>query len=472
MGLTFFSVALLIALVWAVFDRSLVRAIIVAIVPGSMLSGFLLAFSTQGTPLADGALTIFGGLIGLGVGLGIQKVLFKKRSKNRSTQKTPVNPKTKEKSKKPKGHQQLMSMIDKQREKVDRLIAGNVQLFDMGKLFESDDTRPQMSKKEAMDLAEKVAKKLLSPTDMVIRHGQEGLIFLFDGLTLDQAEQKSREIADAISEALSVDDKECPFVAQGFAHELDEFLGDGVIDSVDDLIRLVKIAHDAYMQKEKGVAKELNQSLKLVFRSVLDPQNLTRIGSQIEVHRHSKKSMKPQNVTFGSFDPGLSTELDCIIVEKLTQGVKQSDANASEPLFLTVRYQTLINPLYLDNYLGAIQALPDKIRKDLVFCLIMGDEAPARMGDFVKGLKRFGQAVFLSASEPLKTIEKAKGAGITGMCVQAPDKGWSDEEKVELKAMTLATESRKMQFMIFGVKTQTETVTELGIPFSSALSDS
>jgi hypothetical protein len=288
-------VAVLLAGAWTALDRSLARAIAGSFGCAAILAGFAVMMGGDDVLVTAlrGASAVAGASIGIVVGLVLKAAFAGGADRLRVSEsggkarggKAGATGKPKLSANATEERRKIQAAVGKSRDTAERLVAGNVQLLDLSRLLEPVEGRQQMSRADALRIAEETAKAFLKPADLMVKGGDDGLIFLFDGIGLAEAEKKSREIADAITEALGAGETDSPFMAKGFAYELDDYMQDAMIDSVEDLIRVVKLAHQAFVMKEKSLAKDLDRELQLNPRPVVRPDNLSIIGYEIQVIR-------------------------------------------------------------------------------------------------------------------------------------------------------------------------------------------
>ncbi len=327
-----------------------------------------------------------------------------------------------------------------------------------------------MSRDAAIKIAEETARGFLTPADLMVKADGEGLIFLFDDFDLVQAEAKSQEIADAVSEVLSATGTQSPFMAKGFAYELDDYMRDAMIDSVDDLIRVVKLAHQAFVMKEKNLAKELDRELQLHVRPVVNPGDLRVIGYEVQVERIKPGSggRNRKVLTFSHLKAPYGAEIDCAAVMKLASALRNLDLGRDHAVLLPVRFETLSHPLYLDNLMDALGSLPQNIRTRLVCNLVTGrTSAPPRMDALAKGLRRFCKGVLIHPDHPYSGLEAVRSAGIDGLVVSAAT--FVEDDGLDRLA-DLVTEARKHKLFIalLGAGSQMSLPQERNLPYSWA----
>ena len=473
-------VAVLLAGAWTGFDPNRGRAIAGAFGCAAVLAGFsvMLGGDNMMTTAMQGAAAFVGAGIGIAVGLVLRTALSggaerlrATESGGRATGAGPGSaPKAKASGEATAERKKLQAAVTKSRDASERLVAGNVQLLDLSRLLEPTEGRPRMSRAAAMKIAEETAKAFLKPVDLMVKAGDEGLVFLFDGVKLAEAEAKSEEIADAITEALGAGDADSPFMAKGFAYELDDYMQDAMIDSVDDLINVVKLAHQAFVMKEKSLAKELDRDLQLEARPMVRPDNLSVIGYEIQVERvkSGKDKQKRDVLTVSQLKAPYGAEIDCAAVMKLASALRNLELGRDHAVLLPIRFETLSHPLYLDNLMDALGTLPRNIRTRLVCNLIVDRTSPPpKLDALVKGLRKFSKGVLIHPRHPYRGLDRLKGAGMDGLVVSAAA---FDMEGGEATLAEIVTKARKLKLFVtlLGADSSWKLPQKMNLPYSWA----
>ena len=445
-----------------------------------MLAGFavMLGGDNMMTTAMRGAAAFVGAGIGIAVGLVLRTALSGGAERLRATESgagatgagpgSKPAPKAKASGEATAERKKLQAAVAKSRDAAERLVAGNVQLLDLSRLLESTEGRPRMSRAAAMKIAEETAKAFLKPADLMVKAGEEGLIFLFDGVKLAEAEAKSEEIADAITEALGAGDADSPFMAKGFAYELDDYMQDAMIDSVDDLINVVKLAHQAFVMKEKSLAKELDRDLQLEARPMVRPDNLSVIGYEIQVERVKSGDAKRKRevLTVSQLKAPYGAEIDCAAVMKLASALRNLELGRDHAVLLPIRFETLSHPLYLDNLMDALGTLPQNIRTRLV-CNLLVDRTspPPKLDALVKGLRKFCKGVLIHPRHPYRGLDRLKGAGMDGLVVSAAA---FDMEGGEATVADIVTKARKLKLFVtlLGTDSSWKLPQKMNLPYS------
>jgi len=319
----------------------------------------------------------------------------------------------------------LRASVKRRRDQAERLTAGHVQLIDVGAMVEGGATGG-LSPARALSVAEEVARAMTGPGDILVRMDPDGLAILFDGLDRERAAAQSRRIADATMVALGEVGAGGQFLAEGFAYELDDVLEGAVIDTVEDLVRFVHIAHRTYVAKQRGVARQLEQGLSLMCRPVTGGRGGEAIALEIAVFRRhgegGRVSMRDDG--FASVDPALGAETDCVVLEKVPAAValKADAASPGLPIYVPVRLTTVVNPLYLDNLNAALDALPAAIRQRLVPVVDPAGPGKRGMVPRVRDLLRPRVAAIAIRVVDLDAdVAAAAAAGIATVVLDGPD---------------------------------------------------
>jgi hypothetical protein len=473
-------VAALLAGVWTGLDRSLGRAIAGSLGCGAVMAGFAVILGGDDvlTTALRGAGAMVGASMGIAVGLilksafsgGGERLMVSKGGGKASGAKSGKSGKSKGGPEASEERRKIQAAIGKSRDAAERLVAGNVQLLDLSRLLEPVEGRPRLNRAEALKIAEETAKSFLKPADLMVKAGGEGLIFLFDGVELAEAEEKSREIADAITDALGAGDADSPFMAKGFAYELDDYMQDAMIDSTEDLIRVVKLAHQAFVMKEKSLAKELDRELQLNARPMVRPDTLAIIGYEVQVLRvKSGAAGQTRDVlTFSQLQAPYGAEIDCAAVMKLSSALRNLELGRDHAVLLPIRFETLSHPLYLDNLMDALGTLPKNIQSRLVCNLVIDRTSPPpKLDAMARGLKKFSKGVLIHPKHPYRGLDRAKGAGVEGLVISATA---FDVEGGSETMEALVTKARKLKLFVslLGASAEITLPQKMNLPYSWA----
>ena len=462
---------------WVWFDRSLVRAVFVALGLALVMTG-ISTFISELDSISSMMLDAGTALTFAGVGVAAATVI--KRATAGGGTNLYMEPSTQAHNNEPirdkadaetasELRRNMQNAIQEQRDKTDRLVAGNVQLLDLGKYFEENTEQSVMSRAEVMQVAETIAQSFLKPADVMIHAGEDGLIFLFDGLRLDEAEVQSRAIADAISEALGRSDKSAPFMAKGFAHELDDYMDGAIIDTVDDLIRVVKLAHQAFIQRERSLAKDLDRYLTLETQPILRPGNLDVFGYEVQVQKINSDGGRRETLTFSTLQPPYGSEIDCAMVMKLAAEVRSLEFVMDQVVILPIRFETVTHPLYLDNLMHCLRQLPDRLRVRLVCNLIVDKtSAPPRLDQAIKVLNKVCKGVLLHVSHPFTDIDRTKQFGADGLTLSSDQFDLTNDPQ-DLVEVVRSARQAKLFTVLLGIPNNIKIVHELKVPYSNSV---
>lgn len=318
----------------------------------------------------------------------------------------------------------LRELVARQRERAGRLTAGHVQLIDVGAMVEGA-AASGLSPAKALRVAEEVARRMIRPGDVLVRMDPDGLAILFDGASRTQAEAKSRQIAEATLTALGEVGAGGRYLAEGFGYELDEVLDGAVVDTVEDLVRFVHIAHRSYIAKQRGLARRLEQGVSLLRREILAGRGGVVIGLEIAVCRRvsddGRESVRDES--FAEVEPPVGAETDCVVLEKLASAMATVLAGSEEPLYVPTRLSSLVNPLYFGNVCAALDALPATVRQRLVLVVDPG-AGPARtlLPRAAELLRTRVAAVAARIGDPAVDVAAAAAAGLSTVVLDAPER--------------------------------------------------
>ncbi|GHD58009.1 hypothetical protein GCM10017083_40260 [Thalassobaculum fulvum] len=322
----------------------------------------------------------------------------------------------------------LREAVARQREQAGRLTAGHVQLIDVGAMVEGA-SAAGLSPAKALQVAEEVARRMIRQGDLLVRMEPDGVAILFDGATRAEAEAKSRQIAEATLAALGEVGAGGRYLAEGFGYELDEVLDGAVIDTVDDLIRFVHIAHRSYVAKQRGLARQLEKGVSLIRREIRAGNGGVVIGQEIAVCRRAgdggRETLREEG--FAELDPAVGAETDCVVLEKLGTSMAAVLAGSDEPVYVPARLSSLVNPLYLGNLRAALDGLPPTVRQRLVLVVDPGAGAVRTLLPKATELLRT-RVIGLAARvrDPATDVATAEAAGFTTVVLDSPERRFDD----------------------------------------------
>lgn len=338
---------------------------------------------------------------------------------------------------------QLREAVARQREQAGRLTAGHVQLIDVGAMVEGA-SAAGLSPAKALQVAEEVARRMIRQGDLLVRMEPDGIAILFDGATRAEAEARSRQIAETTLNALGEVGAGGRYLAEGFGYELDEVLDGAVIDTVDDLIRFVHIAHRSYVAKQRGLARQLENGVTLVRREILAGNGGVVIGQEIAVRRRvgSGERETLREESFAEVDAAVGAETDCVVLEKLGSGMATVLAGSDEPVYVPARLSSLVNPLYLGNIRAALDGLPPTVRQRLVLAVDPGAGAARSLLPKATELLRtrvVGLAV--RVRDPATDVAAAGSAGVTTVVLDSPERRFDNPVEVTGQFRSAAREA-------------------------------
>lgn len=326
----------------------------------------------------------------------------------------------------------LRAAVARQRERAGRLTAGHVQLIDVGAMIEGADAAG-LSPAKALRVAEEVARRMTRAGDVLVRIDPDGIAILFDGLDRAAAEARSRAIAEATLAALGEVGAGGRYLAEGFGYELDEVLDGAVIDSVDDLVRFIHIAHRSYVARQRGVARELQRDVSLIRRSVLSADATAVVGHEVAVFRTGGDGGGAvlRDESFADLPPALGAEVDCVVLEKLAAAAAPVLGQGDTPIYVPLRLSSLLNPLYLDNVRAALDALPASLRQRLVPVIDPGGGVLRKLLPRGRELLRSRvAAVAVRVTDPVAEVGAAAAAGARAVVLDAPERRFGNPEEV------------------------------------------
>jgi len=313
----------------------------------------------------------------------------------------------------------INAAVERQMEQAGRLVAGHVQLIDMHALLEEAPADSDIDLGKALAIAERVVREEVRASDTVVVMKPDGVAILFDGLSQEEAGSRSREIAQRVIEALGHQGGGDRFLAEGFAYELDEVLEGAAINSVDDLIRFVRIAHQSYVNKQRGLAAQLRRGLELRWHPILDADRETVFGIIVRVFELNQSSGLA-TAKDDQIDAATASEIDCVVLEKLrllAPAVQRRHGQV--PIYLPMHLSGMVNPLYLDNVVQAMQALGPPVMSMLCPVLRVPSQSLRRaMPTVVKHLKPKVRSVGVQIEDPRSEMD---GIGDTGVATAVLD---------------------------------------------------
>ncbi|MCR9175860.1 MAG: hypothetical protein NXI19_07665 [Alphaproteobacteria bacterium] len=309
----------------------------------------------------------------------------------------------------------LSDAVHRQRQKAGRLVAGHVHLLDMHALLEQAPKDSSLTPAKALQIAETVTRKMVRPSDTVIVMKPDGIAILFDGASREEAETRSRGIADKVTEALGHVGGGDQFMAEGFGYELEAVLEGATIDTIDDLIRFVRIAHQGYVQKQRGIAKQFASEIEIRWEPILDSRSGAMFGFEIRVFKRSKDGAAFEDASFLDMDGASGSEFDCVVIEKLAQlGPKITGGQDDLRILLPLRTEGLINPLYFANVAESLEKLGSRILRQMVPVLSTPSPRARRgLAGVVLAVKRKLPAVGMRVGDPQTDLIGLAGSGIT-----------------------------------------------------------
>lgn len=309
----------------------------------------------------------------------------------------------------------LSDAIHRQRQKAGRLVAGHVQLIDMHAILERTPKESGLTSAKALQIAEAVTRQMIRPSDTVIMMKPDGIAILFDGATKAEAETRSRDIADRVTEAMGHVGGGEQFMAEGFGYELDELLDGATIDTIDDMIRFVRIAHQGYVQKQRGIAKQFASQIEIRWEPILDSRSGTMFGFEIRVFKKAEGGATYEDASFLDMDAASASEFDCVVIEKLAQlGSKVTGDQDELRILLPLRTEGLMNPLYFENVSESLGKLGPRMLRQVVPVLSTPSPRARRgLAGVVLAVKRKLSAVGMRVGDPKTDLVGLAGSGIT-----------------------------------------------------------
>ena len=161
-------------------------------------------------------------------------------------------------------------------------------------------------------------------------------------------------------------------------------------------------------------------------------------------------------------------EIDCAAVLKLASALRNLELGRDHAVLLPIRFETLSHPLYLDNLMDALRALPRNIQSRLVCNLVIDRTSPPpRVDAMAKGLKKFCKSVLIHPKHPYRGLDKAKEAGIEGLVVSATAFDVAGGEET-LTALVQKARKLKLFVTVVGAGTELTLPQEMNLPYSWA----
>ncbi len=310
---------------------------------------------------------------------------------------------------------ELSDAIHRQRQKAGRLVAGHVQLIDMHAFLEQAPKDGGLTAAKALQIAEAVTRQMIRPSDTVIIMKPDGIAILFDGATKAEAEARSRDIADKVTEAMGHVGSGEQFMAEGFGYELDELLDGATIDTIDDMIRFVRIAHQGYVQKQRGIAKQFASQVEIRWEPILDSRSGAMFGFEVRVFKKPQGGVAYEDASFLEMDAASGSEFDCVVIEKLAQlGSKIAGDQEDLRILLPLRTEGLMNPLYFENVSESLGKLSPRMLRQVVPVLSTPSPRARRgLAGVVLAVKRRLPAVGMRVGDPKTDLVGLARSGIT-----------------------------------------------------------
>lgn len=345
----------------------------------------------------------------------------------------------------------LSDAIHRQRQKAGRLVAGHVQLIDMHAILENAPADAGLTPAKALQIAEAVTRQLIRSTDTVIVMKPDGIAILFDGATKAEAETRSRDIADKVTEAMGHVGGGEQYMAEGFGYELDEVLEGANIDTVEDLVRFVRIAHQGYVQKQRGIAKQFASQVELRWEPIVDSRSGNMFGFEIRIFRKPHGSSTYEDASFEEMDAASGSEFDCVVIEKLAQlGSKITDDGTAR-ILLPLRTEGLMNPLYYDNVAETLGKLGPKLLRQIVPVLSTPSPRTRRaLAGVVVALKRKLPEVGMQIKSPQTELAGLAGSGIAIVAMDQIEARFKDAGRA-IDAFNAMAKSEKLTPVALGV---------------------
>jgi hypothetical protein len=105
---------------------------------------------------------------------------------------------------------------------------------------------------------------------------------------------------------------------------------------------------------------------------------------------------------------------------KLPSALRNLELGRDHAILMPVRFETLSHPLYRDNLMDALAALPGNVGTRLVCNLVVDRTSPPpRLDAMTKGLKKFSKGVLIHSKHPFRGLDRAKESGIEGLVISA-----------------------------------------------------
>lgn len=310
---------------------------------------------------------------------------------------------------------ELADLVSRRRREAGRLVAGHVHLIDMHALVDNAPTDTNLSMSKVLRITEEMTRRMIRDTDVVVVMKPDGIAILFDGASAYEAKQKSEQIAEAVMKALGQVGFGDQFVAKGFGYELEEVLKGASIDGVEDMIRFVRIAHQSYVQKERGIAKTLMNEVELRCIRLLEPDGSESRNQIIGIFRRGADG-KHKNVSFEQMDAASGSELDCVVLEKLVRTIERFLGNDPDArLLLPMRTEGLVNPLYMENVTDGLDKLDPAASKLLIPVLTApSPSSRSKLPDVIRKLRARVADIGVEVRDPRQDIQglAQSGAGL------------------------------------------------------------
>ncbi|MCR9256099.1 MAG: hypothetical protein NXI16_08385 [Alphaproteobacteria bacterium] len=263
----------------------------------------------------------------------------------------------------------LQTFIRGQRARVSRLIAGNVQVIDLG-------ANPDpAARAEAVELAMTLAETILNPLDIIVPCGNDGLILLFDSDTADDAEAVTDQLALRLTNALRHRKGLERLKATAHTFDLAHYADLDLIGTVEDLVAAAQGAFRACMLERRGQSK-ISLNHQLCFGPVIAPKRRLMVGYQVGLCTADRDGLMPVaepclGRNSSRSEAAQTAERAAAKIELLGEIVGGTDSIPNVLFFVTVCASILDLPLALRNLHHEIAMLPPAVQRRLVLCVDM-----------------------------------------------------------------------------------------------------
>lgn len=310
---------------------------------------------------------------------------------------------------------ELADLVSRRRREAGRLVAGHVQLIDMHALVDNAPSDARVTMSKVLRITEEMTRRMIRDTDVVVVMKPDGIAILFDGASAYEAQQKSERIAEAVMKAMGQVGAGDQYVAKGFGYELEEVLKGALINGVEDLVRFVRIAHQSYVQKERGIAKTLMSEVELRCIRLQEPDGSESRNQIIGIFRRGANG-KHKNVSFEPMDAASGSELDCVVLEKLVRTIERflgDDPDAR--LLLPMRTEGLTNALYMENVTDGLDKLdPAAVQRLIPVLTSPSPGSRSKLADVIRKLRARVGDVGIEVRDPRQEMQglAESGAGL------------------------------------------------------------